>query len=235
MRILLLADVHANWEALLALQCAEPQPDAVLFAGDGVGYGPDPANCIRWLRTQTLGAVRGDFDQALLTDGAPHDTETLHEAASAIVAFARAQLTPADRAALALWPLTDSLHLGGAAFLIAHATPAQPLCGQLNLLTASEATLFGALNGRRADVVVLGHTHVPALRQSGGMLFINPGSLGQPRYGVPDATYAVWDDGHVQIKHLHYNHAAVTQKLRLLHLSPEVVARLETILETGLV
>jgi predicted phosphodiesterase len=34
MRILLIADVHANWEALLSLQRAEPQPDAVLFAGD---------------------------------------------------------------------------------------------------------------------------------------------------------------------------------------------------------
>ncbi len=57
MRILLIADVHANWEALLSLQRAEPQPDAVLFAGDAVGYGPDPANCARWLRTQATDAV----------------------------------------------------------------------------------------------------------------------------------------------------------------------------------
>jgi len=29
MRLLLLADVHANWEALLGLQRAEARPDAV--------------------------------------------------------------------------------------------------------------------------------------------------------------------------------------------------------------
>ncbi|MBF8285161.1 MAG: hypothetical protein HW378_4076, partial [Anaerolineales bacterium] len=50
----------------------------------------------------------------------------------------------------------------------------------------------------RADFVVVGHTHVPALRRVDNVLFINPGSLGQPRYGVPDATYAVWNDGQVQ-------------------------------------
>ena len=42
MRIIIFGDLHANWEALLALQQAEPQPDLVLCLGDTVGYGPDP-------------------------------------------------------------------------------------------------------------------------------------------------------------------------------------------------
>ncbi len=86
-----------------------------------------------------------------------------------------------------------------------------------------------------ADFVVLGHTHVPALRRANGTLFINPGSLGQPRYGVPDATYAVWEDGDVRIRHLHYDHDATAQRLRLAPLSPEVVEQLAEILETGIV
>ncbi len=236
MRVLLLADVHANWEALLSLQRAEPQPDAVLFAGDAVGYGPDPANCARWLRTQTTDAVRGDCDNALITDHAPHDVPQLEEAACATLALARTQLAPADRAALSLWPLTASLHLGGAMFALAHATPAHPLDGTLDLLTASDAALTDALGGHRADFVVLGHTHVPALRRAAnGTLFINPGSLGQPRYGVPDATYAVWEDGDVRIKHLHYDHDATARRLRLAPLSPEVIEQLTEVLESGLV
>jgi len=235
MRVLLLADVHANWEALLALQRAEPQPDAVLFAGDAVGYGPDPANCVRWLRTQATDAVRGDCDDALITGNGPHDAPQLEEVARATVALARAQLTPADRAALSLWPLTASLHLGGAMFALAHATLARPLDGALDLLTASDAALREALGGLRADFVVLGHTHVPALRRTNGTLFINPGSLGQPRYGVPDATYAVWEDGDVRIWHLHYDHDATAQRLRLAPLSPEVVEQLTGVLETGMV
>ena len=258
MRILLLADVHANWEALLSLQRAEPQPDAVLFAGDSVGYGPDPANCARWLRTQTTDAVRGDCDDAILPSpgetiapeakrsggGARGEGEILippdippqlAEAARETLALARAQLAPADRAALSLWPLTASLHLGGAMFALAHATPARPLDGALDLLTASDAALSEALGGHRADFVVLGHTHIPALRRANGTLFINPGSLGQPRYGVPDATYAVWEDGDVRIRHLHYDHDTTAQRLRLAPLSPEVIEQLTGVLESGLV
>src|SRR5574341_1571124 len=109
MRILLIADVHANWEALLSLQRAEPQPDAVLFAGDAVGYGPDPANCARWLRTQATDAVRGDCDDAILPSpagrGAGGEGEILipadippqlADAARETLALARAQLAPAD-------------------------------------------------------------------------------------------------------------------------------------------
>ncbi len=66
-------------------------------------------------------------------------------------------------------------------------------------------------------------------------MIINPGSLGQPRYGVPDATYAVWEDGRVQIKHLHYDHDATAQRLRLAPLSPEVIEQLTGVLETGMV
>lgn len=235
MRILLIADVHANWEALLTLQRAEPQPDAVLFAGDAVGYGPDPSNCVRWLRTQTTGAVRGDCDDALIADHALHDSPQLEEAARETLALARTQLARADRAALSLWPLTAPLHLGGAMFVLAHAAPAHPLDGALDLLTASDAALMESLGGHRADFVVLGHTHVPALRKVNSTLFINPGSLGQPRYGVPDATYAVWEDGDVRIRHLHYDYDATARRLRVAPLSPEVVEQLTGILESGIV
>src|SRR3989338_6197735 len=115
MRLLLLADVHANWEALLAVQRAEPQPDAVLFAGDAVGYGPDPLNCVRWLTANATAAVRGECDEAFLTG-----CQGLDEAASATIALARAQLSATDRAALAAWPLATTLAFGGARFLLAH-------------------------------------------------------------------------------------------------------------------
>lgn len=235
MRILIFADVHANWEALCALQRAEPAPDALLFAGDAVGYGSDPVNCVRWLHAQVTHAVRGDFDEALLACNIPLDAPTLYEAAATTLRLARIQLPATDKAALGQWPLTTSCALGGATFRLAHATPAQPLTGHLDLLTASEATLEAALGGQRADVVILGHTHIPALRQSRNTLFVNPGSLGQPRYGIPDATYAIWEDGAVQIKHLHYNHNAAAQKLHVLPLSPEVVHHLEIILKTGFI
>lgn len=237
MRILILADVHANWEALFSLQRAEPRPDAVLFAGDAAGYGPDPAECVRWLLAQAHLAVLGNHDALLdpMRDrravGCPVELEL---AAGEALALARRRLAPADVARLSAWPEVATAALGGAGFLLCHGTPQDPLGGQINAATAPEAELERLFADAAADVVVLGHSHLPALRRLGKCLIVNPGSLGQPRYGVPDATYAVWDDGQIQIKHLHYDHQAVVRRLRLTPLSAEAVEQLAAVLSTGL-
>jgi len=235
MRILLIADVHANWEALLALQRAEPKPDAVLFAGDAVGYGPDPANCVRWLWANATAAVRGNHDEFFAEgrlSGAPVELEA---AARETILYARQFFSVNTWSSLRRWPASATAALGGAQFYLTHGTPADPLAGHLDPATCREADLHALFDDVAADVILLGHTHVPALRRFDGRLIVNPGSLGQPRYGAPDATYAVWDDGRVQIKHLHYDHKATAQRLRLAHLSPEVTGQLTDILETGLV
>lgn len=47
-RWLLLADIHANWPALVAvLNNARGRYDALWFLGDLVGYGPHPVPCVR--------------------------------------------------------------------------------------------------------------------------------------------------------------------------------------------
>lgn len=235
MRILILADVHANWEALLSLQRAEQRPDTVLFAGDSVGYGPDPVNCVRWLATNATLAVRGNHDEALkqpVVNGSPAE---LADAARETIDHARRCLSADDLAAVGRWPFTATLSLGGARFFLAHGTPADPLTGRLDPATCPEAELHRLFDDVPADVIALGHTHLPVLRQFDRKLIVNPGSLGQPRYGTPDATYAVWEDGRVQIRHLHYDHDAPANKLRLLNLSPETTEQLAEILETGMI
>lgn len=234
MRILLLADVHANWEALLSLQRAEAQPEAVLFAGDAVGYGPDPAFCARWLAANTALAVRGNHDEALARPEVGGFPLELAEAARETLGHARRSLSADDQAGLARWPLTATAVFGGARFYLVHGTPADPLAGRLDPATCPEAELERLFGDIAADVIVVGHTHLPALRRFGQKLIVNPGSLGQPRYGVPDATFAAWQDGRVQIHHLHYDHHAPAHKLPLLGLSPETTDRLAEILETGL-
>lgn len=235
MRLLLIADVHANWEALLSLQRAEKQPDAVLFAGDAVGYGPDPALCARWLLTHAAPAVQGNHDTAMAGAACGGVPAELADAAEETLAYARRMVAPAEVAGLARWPLTATAEYGGARFYVVHGTPADPLTGALNAATASDAeleTLFGDI---AADVIVLGHTHMPALRRFGDKLIVNPGSLGQPRYGVPDATFAAWEDGRIQIHHLHYDHDATMQRLRIAPLDPETVETLIDVLEHGMI
>ena len=48
MRLAVLSDVHANREALLAVQekLDELKPDCLCYLGDAVGYNPDPQFCL---------------------------------------------------------------------------------------------------------------------------------------------------------------------------------------------
>jgi len=59
-------------------------------------------------------------------------------------------------------------------------------------LSVSDTAAEKILGGSRADVIFYGHTHIPSLRRIDNQWIVNPGSLGQPRHGMPSATYAVW-------------------------------------------
>ena len=62
MRVLLLADIHANWPALQAITEAH---DVCLFLGDLVDYGLEPSPCIQWVRERAHYTVRGNHDHGV--------------------------------------------------------------------------------------------------------------------------------------------------------------------------
>src|ERR1700682_5236289 len=62
MKILVLADIHANWPALQAI--TEPH-DACFFLGDLVDYGLEPGPCIEWVRQHAPLSVRGNHDHGV--------------------------------------------------------------------------------------------------------------------------------------------------------------------------
>ncbi len=67
----------------------------------------------------------------------------------------------------------------------------------------------------------------------GGLPLQQRVSLGQPRHGTPQGTYAVWLDGALAIQHLRCDFRATQRKLAHLPLDPELVQDLQTILERG--
>ena len=101
------------------------------------------------------------------------------------------------------------------------------------LITMSQARLKERFGHLEADVVLLGGPHIPALRQVDDRLIVCPGSLGLPRYGVSDPTFVAWEDGRIQVHHLHYHPQDTVRKLSLMHLDPEHLRRLQSILRTG--
>ena len=67
-------------------------------------------------------------------------------------------------------PETIAPQIGGTNFFIVH-----NLTAPHRILPANK----NAMNENSSEIVVFGHTHMPALAERGGRIFINPGSLGK--------------------------------------------------------
>lgn len=208
MRIAVLADAHGNLlalEAVLADLRAQAAPDLVVNLGD-LFTGPfDPTGSADAQIALGCPTLAGNHERNLLEGD---DT-------SSSVAFARSLLSAAHLDWIVGLPKTLRL-LDGEVFAC-HGSPAG---GDLDYLLedvesgrpvlASEDAIRPRLAGiGPARLVLCGHTHVSRVVQvgggggSGGVLVVNPGSIGMPAYiddnpvphaietGAPHARYAV--------------------------------------------
>lgn len=246
MRMALLADVHANLEAFQACldHAREQQADGHAFLGDLVGYGADPRPVVeRVMRSVEVGsvAVLGNHDLAV----ARGPGSSMTPEASQAVQWTQSQLTPTQRAFLGNLPL--KVEQGSSLYV--HANAWDP--GGWEYLTTSQA-VARSLDATLCRQTFCGHVHRPGLyhRSPRGMVArFDPvpgmgiplgsrrrwlaiaGSVGQPRDGIPAASYALFDDqtGVLTFYRVPYDTAEAARKVRAAGL-PEVLGRL---LEVG--
>ena len=141
---------------------AEPQHDAVAFCGDVVDYGPQPVECLRWLRENVDHAVRGNHDNAVAFDVDCRCMGTFREYSVATRAWHRTLLDQTDYEFLRQLPTLDRFEWEGKHFRMAHATPQGDLFEYLSMDQWDDR-----LGGLDADFVLLGHTHVQGMRTFG--------------------------------------------------------------------
>jgi predicted phosphodiesterase len=208
MKLLIVSDIHANWPALRAVLESETDLDDILCLGDLVHYGPHPAECVAWAR-QMLPAgwvIQGDHDWAAGGGGNPHcwssDDAPL---AQATREFTSEMLAQEFKNFLAGITIRSEFELDGARCAACHASPTYPIFGQLCAespagVWESELTFAGW-----PDFLFLGHTHLPMKKRFGNTLVVNPGSVGRPKHGNPQAAYAVWEDGEVTLRSVLYD------------------------------
>jgi putative phosphoesterase len=198
MRILLLADIHANWPALKAIQ--EPF-DACLVLGDLVDYGLDPTSCIAWVRQNATHVVRGNHDHGVAQFVKVQGRHGFKFLSGATRELTQELIGADQRRFLATMPVSKRATLDGVKFLLVHATPRDPL----DEYAIADAEFWSRrLAGVDAQVVCVGHTHQPYILEVGDKLVINPGSVGQPRDGDPRAAYAIIENQRVELKRIEY-------------------------------
>jgi len=234
MRLLIVSDIHSNFAALQAVAENAGEVDAVAFAGDAVDYGPRPAECIAWLRRHAKWAVRGNHDEALANDTDCRCSEAYRELFVATRAMNQERVSPADRSYLAALPLTTFFNFGGKRFGMIHAAPDDPMYRYLPPgLSNSELRVEMENFPTMADVIILGHTHLPFVRRLNDSQVVNPGSVGQPKHGDPRAAYAIWEDGVITLHRVAYPVEQTMQELQATGLNVKVLVGLSYILCTG--
>ncbi len=239
MRYLIISDVHSNLAALEAVIADAGLFDRIWCLGDLTGYGPDPNECLDRLRQFPLTTLAGNHDWAVL---GRLDLDEFNRDARAACLWTRQRLTQANREFLASLPVM----VEESGFTLVHASPSEPVDEYvLDSLSAEyNFSHFGT------SICLLGHSHWPVafmqpesssgicvqvrptyfqpFKFNGGKWIINPGSVGQPRDGNPDAAYALLD---VEARQWEYRRVAypvaeTQRKMKYYHLPMHLIERL---------
>jgi predicted phosphodiesterase len=247
MRLLLLADIHANLEALEAVlaDAARRGYDEVMFLGDAVGYGADARAVLERLRTLSPRCVSGNHEAMLLALAGGKKVSDTPVGQS--LKHQLAQLEETHLEWLRSWKHGVKMQHGTLECFFVHGSPrnADEYVDSLGVARAS----FSDWSGKLAFV---GHTHIagvyaalerdpvnvrftaflePQNRVSmppKGRWIVNPGSVGQPRDGINKSGYGIFDftRNALEVYRVDYDVYAAQQKIRAAGLPDALASRL---------
>jgi protein phosphatase len=227
MKLLLISDLHANWEAVSVLPT---DYDQLWVLGDLVNYGPDPRQVIDFVRRNAALVVRGNHDHAIGFDTDPRCSEPYRAMALEMAGMTQAAIGEQERAFLRRLPLTITTESHGYHFHLCHAAPTDPLFAY----RPPESFLWEQeIRSVQPGYLLVGHTHLPFQRDIDNHIILNPGSVGQPKAGAPRASYAIWEDGRCSFHSVAYDYETTAAKIARLDLSPAVKRDLITVLRHG--
>jgi len=238
----LLADVHANMPALEAaldwLQQEGVEQGIVL--GDLVGYGPDALAVVERLQRSGFHIIKGNHDHAVALGAFDRG---LSKNARYVAEWTRGQLSDEHLEWLKeLPPVLDTEQ-----WMAVHGAPLDPefFYGYIYEMTYRDN--LDKLSELQRHLCFHGHSHMPGLygRDAEGQdrhrtderlllsdfkyALVCPGSVGQPRNGVPYAQFAIYEPerNEVVLKAVPYDHLPVVERMRAEGFPAELYRRLD--------
>jgi predicted phosphodiesterase len=198
-RIALFSDIHGNLPALDVV-LADIEAGGIeerYCLGDLVGYGPDPAGVIDRMRASGIPAILGNYDDGIGQRrgecGCYYATDQARSDGAASYAFTEPLVDDERAVWLAALPHELRLEQTGLRILLTHGSPRK--INEYLLPDRTDAQLVRLAEAADADVVCVGHVHVPYLRSMAGtdgaiIRYASTGSVGKPKDGDPRACWA---------------------------------------------
>jgi putative phosphoesterase len=219
-RVAVITDIHANLPALEAAlaRIEELGIDDVYCGGDLVGYGPHPNEVCRLIEQRAIPTIYGNYDYAIGRDledcGCAYRDQHDRELGQRSIAWTLTHTDAASKAFMRELPFDLRLVLGGRRVRLVHGSPRKV---NEYLFEDKPARTFERIAaGADCDVLVFGHTHQPWIREHGGVLFVNCGSVGKPKDGDPRAAFAILEDDRdvrARIERVVYDAEAVAREV----------------------
>jgi protein phosphatase len=226
MKVVIISDIHGNFDALSALQ---ESYDELWVLGDLVNYGPQPVEVLKFVRERATHVIRGNHDHSIGFDEDPRCAPAYREMADATRRYTASILSTDEKKYLRNLPLRTTASVGHSVCEICHATPSEPLYGYC---PPDSDRWIEECRDIRADLLLVGHTHIQFGRRVQNTIVANPGSLGQPIPGGSSAYYAVLQNGKLSFRSLHYPVEKTIAKIRETPILPRVQEDLIALLST---
>lgn len=193
MKLALISDVHANAVALRAVldDIDSEGVSTILSAGDVIGYYPYPNETLELFNDRGIISIAGNHDVAVLLV----DPSGMNPYASRGVIWTARALNRESLEYLRGLEKSRVMRIADIDIALYHGSPRDD--EEYLYEEMAEEELLELCN---ADVLVLGHTHVPFVKRLDNGLIVNPGSVGQPRDGDPRASYSLLDTETMEVE-----------------------------------
>jgi putative phosphoesterase len=218
MRLGIISDVHSNMPALSEVLdfLRKEKAGRIIHAGDVVGYNPFPNEVINAFIAASVHSISGNHDRSVISG----DIGFFNDVAAEAVLWTRKELKKESLDYISNLRTRERISVDGKTIAVIHGSPFDD-DEYIFRDDANEKLLDKAA----ADILILGHTHVPFIKKLENGLIVNPGSVGQPRDGDWRASCMMLDipGGDAEIIRLEYPVEETASRIRKANL-PEILA-----------
>jgi putative phosphoesterase len=217
MKTAVISDIHGNFPALRAVlnDIEKERVDTIYCLGDLVGYYCMIDEVIETIRSLKIRTLFGNHDYALLFNkGVIPRSKTCTN----ILTRQLSDIKKGNFEFLKTLERSFEFTIGSKSFFCVHGGLEDNIDEYVNKISED----YFVKNNFQYNVLVSGHTHIPRNEFTGTKQYLNPGSVGQPRDGNPEASYLLLTESTSEHKRVCYDIDYIVNEMKIRNYEPYI-------------